>query len=73
MENNVIEIIKNAVIEYVKGRNEDVGKVMDIFNHIDEAIKISKTLPQQLNNELNQVVYNALMANGISSIFFNKR
>ncbi len=34
MENNVIEIIKNAVIEYVKGRNEDVGKVMDIFNHI---------------------------------------
>lgn len=51
MKNNVVEIIKNVVIEYVKGRNEDVGKVMDIFNHIDEAIKISKTLPPQLNNE----------------------
>lgn len=73
MENNVFEIMKSAVINYVKERKEDIGKVMEIFNHIDEAIKISKSLPPQLNNELNQVAYNALMANGISSIFFNKR
>ena len=69
MENN-FEIMKSAVINCVKERNEDVGKVMEIFNHIDEVINISKSLPPQLNNELRQVAYNALMANGISSVFF---
>lgn len=73
MENNIVEIIKKAVIEYAKAHNEDIGKVTDIFNHLDEAIRISKTLSPQLSHALNEVVCDTLIANGISHVFFRKQ
>lgn len=70
MQNDVIGLIKNALIEYVKNHNEYSGKIMEFFNNIDEATKIAQSLPIEIQNELKSIIIGILAANGILTIPF---
>ena len=70
MQNNVIGLIKNALIEYVKSHNEYSGKIMEFFDKIDDATKIAQSLPIEAQNDLKNIVLSILVANGILPIPF---
>ena len=70
MQQDYYSLIKNVFIEYAKSHNECSGKILEILNHIDEAAKVAQSLPLNVQEELKGMLYNGLMVNGISSIFF---
>ena len=70
MQANNNDFFNTALIEYVKKHDECKGKILEFLNHIDEASKIAQSLPLNVQEELKQLIYNGLMANGIASIFF---
>lgn len=70
MQQDYYSFIKNVFIEYAKSHNEDRGKVLEIFNHIDEAVKTAQSLPLSVQEELKSMLYNGLTINGISSVLF---
>ncbi len=70
MQNDNTSFIKTALIEYAKSHDEYSGKILEIVNHIDEAVEIAQSLPINVQDELKQMILNVLVANGISSIFF---
>lgn len=70
MQNDISSPLKNVFIEYVKSHSDYEGKIMDIFNHIDEANRTFKSLPFNMQNELGQIIWNALLVNGILTIPF---
>ena len=61
-----LSIIKSVSIDYIKSHNEIAGKVVELFNHIDETIKCAQSLPMPVQMELQQLFISALAANGIS-------
>ena len=40
MNKDVNSVMKSFIIEYVKSHNEYSGKILEAFNHVDEALKI---------------------------------
>ena len=64
MQNDFGTIIKETIINYVKCHNENSGKVMEIFNHINEAANVYNSLPANVKNELEMSVFLALSASG---------
>ncbi len=70
MQQYYYSLIKNVFIEYAKSHNEYSGKILEILNHIDEATKVAQSLPLNVQEELKGMLYNGLMINGISSVFF---
>lgn len=68
---DILSIIKSIGIEYIKSHNETTGKVVELFEHIDETIKCAQSLPMPVQMELHQLLISALAANGIS-INFNR-
>ena len=65
MQKEVNSVIKTIVIEYVKSHKQYEGKIMEAFNHIDEALEILQSLPIEIQSELQQSIMNALIAEGI--------
>ena len=59
-------IIKSVGIDYIKSHNQTAGKVVELFNHIDETVKCAQNLPAPVQAELQQMFVAALAANGIS-------
>lgn len=70
MQNDVIGLIKNALIEYVKSHNEYSGKIMEFFDKVYDATKIAQSLPIETQNDLRNNVLSILAANGILAIPF---
>lgn len=68
MQNDVSGLIKSALIKYVKSHNEYDGKIMEIFNNIDEAINAGQSLPLDIQNDLKNIILGALVTNGILKI-----
>ena len=66
---DLYSIIKGVFIEYIKSHNETSGKVIELFDHINEAIKCAQSLPIPVQAELQQMFLVALAANGISLNF----
>ena len=59
-------IIKGVIIDYIKSHNLTTGKVVELFNHLDEAVKCAQSLPAPVQAELQQMFVAAFAANGIS-------
>lgn len=70
MHNDIIELIKNALIKYVKTHNEYSEKIMEFFDKIDDATKIAQSLPAETQNDLKNIIFSILVANGILPIPF---
>ena len=70
MQANNNDFFNTALIEYVKKHDECKGEVLEILNHIDEAVKIAQNLPLNVQEDLKQIILNVLIANGINSVFF---
>ena len=70
MQNDIIELIKNALIKYVKTHNEYSEKIMEFFNKVDSATKIAQSLPAETQNDLKNIFFSILVANGILPIPF---
>lgn len=70
MQNNNGEFFKTIFIEYVKEHDECKGEVLEILNHIGEAVKSAQNLPLNVQEDLKQIILNGLIANGINSVFF---
>ena len=68
---DILSIIKSVGIEYIKNHNVTAGKIIELFNHIDETVKCAKSLPAPIQSELQQLFVSALATNGIS-INFNR-
>ncbi len=62
-------VIKNVIIDYIKSHNETSGKVVELFDHINETIKCAQSLPVHVQAELQQMLLTAFAANGISLNF----
>ena len=62
-------IIKGVIIDYIKKYNLTAGKVVDMVNHIDEAVKCAQSLPAPVQAELQQMFVAAFAANGIALNF----
>ncbi len=70
---NFDDIIKTAIIEYMKSHNEDAGKLSDFLNKFEEAGKSFYDLPQNIKDELGQIIEKILALNGIIiTNLFNK-
>ena len=65
MQKDMSSPIKNALIEYVKSHNDTEGKIMEFINHLDEAEKVAKSLPIDIQNDLIQIIVKGLIASGI--------
>lgn len=65
MYKDINSVMKNFIIEYIKSHNEQSGKIMEAFDHIDEGLKILQGLPLDVQNELKQGIANILIAQGI--------
>ncbi len=65
MNKDVNSVMKSFVIEYVKSHNEHSGKILEAFNHVDEALKILQSLPFDVQNEIQQGIKKALFAQGL--------
>lgn len=59
-------IVKEEIINCIKRHNEDNGKIIEFFNHINEANKVFYSLPDNIKNELKTAILLALKANGFS-------
>ena len=59
-------IIKAEIINCIKRHNEDNGKIIEFFNHLDEANKVYCSLPANIQNELKTAIVLALKANGFT-------
>jgi len=70
MQNNNGDFFKTVFIEYIKKHDECKGEVLEILNHIDEAVKSAQNLPLNVQEDLKQIILNGLIANGINSVFF---
>ena len=68
---DILSIIKSVGIEYIKNHNVTAGKIIELFNHIDETVKCAQSLPAHIQSELQQLFVSALATNGIS-INFNR-
>ena len=68
MQKDISSLIKTALTEYVKAHNEYSGKVMDLFNHIDDTVKAAQNLPAEIRFEVGQIIWGILVANGIIPI-----
>lgn len=68
MQKDISSPLKNVFIEYVKSHSKYDGEIMEIFNHIDEANKAFHNLPLDMQNELGQIIFSTLAANGILAI-----
>ena len=66
MQMDFWSIIKSVGIDYIKSHNETAGKVVEMFDYIDETIKCVQSLPIPVQAELQQLFVSALAANGIS-------
>ena len=64
-------IIKGVIIDYIKSHNETCGKVVELFDKLNEFIKCGQSLSVPVQAELQQLFLTALEANGIS-ISFNR-
>ena len=69
---DLYSIIKGVFIDYIKCHNETSGKVIELLDHINEAIKCAQSLPIPVQTELQQMFLAALTANGIS-LNFNRK
>lgn len=65
MQKEIVSLIKKAFIEYAKSHSEYQGKIMDIFNHLDEALQINQSLPIDVQNSLGQIVWGIFAACGV--------
>lgn len=63
---DIIEsIVKNVVSSYVKEHSETAAEVVDLFNHLNAAVKCAQSLPGAAQAELRQLLVSALAAKGI--------
>lgn len=62
-------IIKGVIIDYIKSHDETSGKVIELFDHINETVKCAQSLPVPVQAELRQLLLAAFAANGISLNF----
>ena len=58
-------IIKGVIIDYIKSHDETSGKVIELFDHINETVKCAQSLPVPVQAELQQLLLAAFAANGI--------
>ena len=68
---DLYSVIKNVITNYIKSHNETSGKIIELFDHINETIKCAQSLPVPVQAELQQLLLAAFAVNGIS-INFNK-
>ena len=68
MQRDISSPLKEALIEYVKSRNDNDGKIMEFINHIDEAAKVAQNLPIATQNDLAKIIISNLAANGIIAL-----
>jgi len=66
-----LSIMKGVAINYIKSHNETAGKVVELFDKIEETIECAQSLPAPVQAELQQMFLSAFAANGIS-INFNR-
>ena len=66
MNKDVNSVMKTFIIEYVKSHTEHSGKILEAFNHVDEALKILQSLPLDVQNEIQQGIKKALFAQGLT-------
>lgn len=64
MQTKFNDLIKTAFIEYIKSHNEYEGKIVEFYNHINEAGKVFYSLPESIQNDLIQLILSGLAANG---------
>lgn len=64
MQTKFYDLIKTAFIDYIKSHNEYEGKIVEFYNHINEAGKVFYSLPQNIQNDLFQLISSGLAANG---------
>ena len=62
-------IIKGVIIDYIESHNLTAGKVVELFNHLDEAVKCAQSLPASVQAELQQMLATAFAAKGITLNF----
>ncbi len=68
---NFGSIIKGVITDYIKSHNETSGKVVELFDKLNEFVKCAQSLPVSVQAELQQLFLTAFAANGIS-INFNR-
>ncbi len=61
MEKDLKTIVKEILIDFTKKHNEYSGKIMEVFNHVDESIKILESLPIEMQNEIKQKLFLAFI------------
>lgn len=61
---NPNDIFKDLILEYIKAHNESEGKLVEAFNHIQEAQKILNSLPQNIQRDVWELITQALAHSG---------
>ena len=68
MNNQLLSIIKNVLIEYVKQHNEYEGYILEFLNHLDEANEALSQLPDWAIKDLQELLIKKLFPNGFTFI-----
>ena len=65
MQDKVNDLLKTALINYVKNHNECIGTIMEFADHLGEAVKTFYKLPTNIQNDIGLILVEILIKNGV--------